>query len=173
MSAAFSRFVICLFLASTVLPPVVAMAQETVPKDVYDRLTAAHRSYFNSREKGDYEAAYAQFTEGQKNSISFEKFSTLWAGARKKFGRLTQVKNTKVTWYRIQEATPDAPAGLYAAVDFRGSFERLPVYCGYIVWSIDGGYKIKREEMTFMQDSPNRPMSQAEKDEAFKALSCR
>ena len=141
-----------------------------VPKEIYNRVLGFHRYYFQLRELGEYRAAYNLFTDKQKGNVSLEAFSQHWESVREKFGRLTHLSNTKVTWYRDPEG---APEGLYAAIDFRASFERLPIYCGFLVWSIDEGYKLQREEMTFLENNSNRPMSDEDKEQAYQELSCR
>lgn len=144
-------------------------AQETIPKAVYESAVRVHNSYFQIREMGEYESAYAMFTDRQKRNVSLDAFSQHWESFREKFGRLTRLSNTKVTWYRNPEGSPE---GLYAAIDFRASFERLPIYCGFLVWSIDDGYKIHREEMNFLEIKTGQSMSNEDKDAAYRSLSC-
>ena len=52
------------------LIPLIVSAQETVPKAVYESAVRVHNSYFQIREMGDYEAAYAMFTDRQKENVS-------------------------------------------------------------------------------------------------------
>tara|TARA_Y100001956_G_scaffold73651_1_gene80063 strand:+ start:1814 stop:2326 length:513 start_codon:yes stop_codon:yes gene_type:complete len=144
-------------------------AQEAIPKAVYESAVRVHNSYFQIREMGDYESAYAMFTDRQKGNVSLDAFSQHWEFFREKFGRLTHLSNTKVTWYRNPEGGPE---GLYAAIDFRASFERLPIYCGFLVWSIDEGYKLQREEMKFLENKSGRPISNDDKEKVYAELSC-
>lgn len=152
------------------LTPITVFAQESIPEAVYESAVRAHNSYFQIREMGEYESAYAMFTDRQKENVSLEAFSQHWESVREKFGRLTHLSNTKITWYRNPEG---APEGLYAAIDFRASFERLPVYCGFLVWSIAEGYKLNREEMKFLENEPNKPMSDLDIEHAYQSLGCR
>lgn len=142
----------------------------SMDKGTLEKTLGTHYYYFQLREKGDYSSAYGLLTERQKENVSLEEFSNHWRAVREKFGALTHLSNTKVTWYRNPEG---APEGLYAAIDFRASFERLPIYCGFLVWSIDEGYKIQREEMNFLENKSERPMTNEEKDKAYRELSCR
>jgi len=151
------------------LIPLIVSAQETVPKAIYESAVRVHNSYFQIREMGDYEAAYTMFTDRQKENVSLDAFSQHWESVRENFGRLTHLSNTKVTWYRNPKG---APEGLYAAINFRASFERLPIYCGFLVWSIDEGYKLQREEMKFVKDGSGRPISNDKKEQAYAELSC-
>jgi hypothetical protein len=143
---------------------------QRVSQDTIDKAIGTHVYYFQLRENGDYGSAYAMFTDRQKGNVSLEAFSQHWESVRDKFGRLTHLRNTKVTWYRNPEGSPE---GLYAAIDFRASFERLPVYCGFLVWSIDEGYKLQREEMKFWENKSGRPISNGEEEKAYAELSCR
>lgn len=165
-----SLLVLSLWMFLSGLLPSTAIAQDAVSKEIYARTLKTHNDYFQLRELGKYDAAYDLFTEGQKRSVTLAKFSGQWAAAHKKFGRLTRLENTKVTWYRNPEGLP---SGLYAAIDFRASFERLPIYCGFLVWSIDEGYKIQREDFSFLETEVGGAMSDADKDKAYHQLSCR
>ena len=158
------------FLIFLFFLPTATFSQETVSKDIQQRAIYVHNVYFQLRENGDFPSAYNLFTDRQKGSVSLEAFSQHWESVRRKFGRLTHLSNTKVTWYRNPES---APEGLYAAIDFRASFERLPIYCGFLVWSIDEGYKLQREEMTFLENKSGQQMSDDDKEEAYQKLSCR
>jgi hypothetical protein len=156
-------------LGISALPPITAHATETVPKEVYQRVVRAHNGYFQLREMGDYEKAYTLFTDGQKSHVSLAQFSSQWAAVRERYGRLTRLTMTKVTWYR----NPAGSSGsLYAAIDFRASFERLEDFCGFVVWSIGDGYKVQREEMNFFVDHSDHAMSDIGTEKAVKTLPC-
>ncbi len=160
-------FAITFVLATS---PQSTIAGQTVSKEVYGRAIGVQNHYFQLREIGEYEAAYNMFTERQRGNVSLSSFSDHWEKMSERFGKLTHLKNTKVTWYKNPEGSPE---GLYAAIDFRASFERLPVFCGFLVWSIDEGYKLQREEMNFLENKSSIPMSDGEKEKAYLELSCR
>ncbi|MBI1492017.1 DUF4019 domain-containing protein [Halocynthiibacter styelae] len=159
------RLLATLSVVLTTLFLQVALAQEEIESELIERTITVHNSYFQLREVEQYEAAYAMFTERQKNSVSLEEFSRHWGAIREKYGRLTHLTNTKVTWYRN-------PEGLYAAIDFRASYERLPIYCGFLVWSVDEDIKLQREEMTFLENHSGTLMTDADKQEAYQRVSC-
>lgn len=156
-------------LGISALLPITAHATETVPKEVYQRVVRAHNCYFQLRELGDYEKAYTLFTDGQKSHVSLAQFSSQWAAVRERYGKLTKLTITKVTWY---QNPPGLSRGLYAAIDFRASFERLEDFCGLVVWSINDGYKVQREEMNFLEDRSKQAISNLGNDKALKTLSC-
>lgn len=166
-------FYITLALVSVlfgILIPSTVVAQEGIPSEVHSHVLEVHNQYFQLCENGAYEAAYKLLTERQKANVSQTSFSNHWTTIRESFGRLTYLNNRKVTWYRNLDGLPE---GLYVAIDFRASFENLPIYCGYIVWSVDEGYKIQREDMRFMEDKTGDTMSDEDKEEAYQNLSCR
>lgn len=169
MIASIRHVLMLAMIGISAILPITARASETVPKEVYQRVVRAHNGYFQLREIGEYEKAYMLLTDGQKSHVSLAQFSSQWAAVRERYGRLTKLTMTKVTWYRDNTSSSD---GLYAAIDFRASFERLKDFCGFVVWSIDDGYKVQREEMNFVEDHPKKAISDSDNDKALKRLSC-
>lgn len=102
-------------------------------------------AYFAAKDEGRYGDAYARFSPSQKSSVPFER----WKADLERFygnaGVLEGRSVRKVTWY---QNPANAPAGVYAAVDFTGVFSGLALYCGYVAWQqqMDGSFAVAREE---------------------------
>ncbi|MGL3608997.1 DUF4019 domain-containing protein [Rhizobium sp. G187] len=169
MIPASCRLLKFLLLGIVVMSPATTHARETVAHEAHQRVVKVHSIYFQLREMGAYERAYMLLTDGQKIQVSLAQFGSQWAALRERYGRLTHLRISKVTWYRNPM---DAKPGLYAAVDYRASFERLKDFCGLVVWSVGEGYKVQREEMIFLADDPKRPKSGPAEDRALKTLPC-
>lgn len=102
------------------------------------------REYFDARDTGRIEEAYAMFSPSQKAAVTL----TVWRNAIHAFnaragapkGRLVR----KVTWYK----DPPQRTGIYAAVDFSSHFDGLALHCGYVIWQAqpDGAFALTREE---------------------------
>jgi hypothetical protein len=102
-------------------------------------------AYFAAKDEGRYGDAYSRFSQTQKATVSFER----WKGHLERFygeaGTLESRSIRKVTWY---SNAANAPAGVYAAVDFTGVFSGLSLYCGYVALQqqTDGSFAVAREE---------------------------
>jgi hypothetical protein len=102
------------------------------------------RAYFDARDTGKIEEAYAMFSPSQRATVPL----TAWRNAIDAFnaragaprGRLVR----KVTWYK----DPPQRTGIYAAVDFSSQFDGLALHCGYVIWQAqsDGTFALAREE---------------------------
>jgi len=102
------------------------------------------REYFNARDTGKIDEAYAMFSPTQKVTVPL----AAWRNAMEAFnaragapgGRVVR----KVTWYKDPPQRP----GIYAAVDFSSRFEGLALHCGYVIWQAqpDGTFALTREE---------------------------
>jgi hypothetical protein len=102
------------------------------------------REYFDARDTGKLDEAYAMFSPSQKATVPL----ATWRNAVNAFnaragapgGRLVR----KVTWYKDPPQRP----GIYAAVDFSSQFNGLALHCGYAIWQAqpDGTFALTREE---------------------------
>lgn len=110
-----------------------------------ERVTKHAKRYFAAKEGKRYQEAYALMSPTQKKIISFDQFQSDSARFNRTAGDGTGRVIKKITWYRNP---PGAPAGIYAAVDYEGSFANLLIHCGYVAWmeQADGAFLLVREE---------------------------
>jgi hypothetical protein len=127
--------------------------------------------YFQLRETEKYQEAYAFLTEKQKKNISPKLFATTWRTVRKQYGRLVQLRVRKVTEYDDPES---ASQDRFIAIDYQAAFERMPVFCGYLVWRVrKGKFELQREEFNLLKNISKKEITQSEKTAAFSHLHCR
>jgi hypothetical protein len=119
------------------------------------QVVAQTNGYFAAKDSGDYRGAYDYWATNlpSGNWQSLEQ----WQPTAEKFnaqaGRVRNRTVTKVTWYN---KPPQASAsGIYAAVDFSGEFEKVGIYCGYLIWHLspDGRFRLIREEQNFVDNA--------------------
>ncbi|MCZ8235576.1 MAG: DUF4019 domain-containing protein [Inhella sp.] len=110
-----------------------------------ERVLRDVQAYFTAKDEGRYGDAYAHFAPSQKSSVPFEQWKAnlerFYGQAGSREGRSIR----RVTWYHHPA---NAPAGVYAAVDFSGAFSGLGLYCGYVALreQMDGSFAVAREE---------------------------
>jgi Protein of unknown function (DUF4019) len=110
-----------------------------------ERVLNDARRYLQAKDEGRFADAHALFSPAQKAAVSLAG----WEEDQRRFyaqaGTLGERRLIKVTWYLN---TPNAPPGLYAAVDFVGSFSNLDLYCGFVALQqqVDGSFAVSREE---------------------------
>lgn len=125
-------------------------------------------SYYGKRDGGDYTGALAMMRpETRSDPVS-------WANQMRLFNRKLEKGSrelTKVTWYVNPEAS-DRP-GVYAALDFIGTYPGVHLYCGYIVLYRLGpaNYEIVREEQNTFDRGKEQPNS--DHLAAMRAATCR
>lgn len=102
--------------------------------------------YFNYREDHKYKASYGMLSDSLRKSMSFRLFSAFWASFQKENGRMTHLKNEKITTYNSN--TRDGK--IYFAVDFRAAFESKREICGYLIWEFGSELKITREDFSIL-----------------------
>lgn len=127
------------------------------------------RRYFRFKDTGDF----GQVPQLLAPSLSFAD----WRAAAEKFskqaGEVRYRKVEKVTWYKDP---PNGPApGVYAAVDFRGQFANVDIYCGFVVWhrGHDGIITgLLREEQNYISRDIQQRMAPNELTSRRKELGC-
>ncbi|RYH55634.1 MAG: DUF4019 domain-containing protein [Alcaligenaceae bacterium] len=102
-------------------------------------------TYLTTKDARQFAEAYALFTPSQKSAVSFSRWEAdmrvFYGGAGAAEGRTLK----KVTWYKNPA---NAPAGIYAAVDFSSQFAELSLHCGFVAMQMqmDGSFGVAREE---------------------------
>lgn len=148
--------------------PAVKMAVAPAPEETGDAVPdmATRRTvidatyaYFAAKDGGRYDAAYTWFADSVRAYLSpglYNSQSTEFAAAA---GTSGERRLVRISWYRDP---PDAPApGLYAAADFVSRFPNLRLHCGYLMWHQEtgGGFRIVREEQSFLDEATARQMT--------------
>lgn len=125
-------------------------------------------AYYGKRDGGDFAGALAMLRPEIRTELAS------WSERMRAFNIQLGKGNrllTKVTWYVNPEAS-DRP-GVYAALDFTGTYPGTHLYCGYIMLYRLGpaDYEIVREE----QNSFNRGVEVPNPDHlaAMRAATCR
>jgi hypothetical protein len=88
-------------------------------------------------------------------------------------GKGTKQAISRISWF---ENPPAAPApGVYAAVDYARTFERVKTACGFIVWrrQADGGWRIDREKLSYLTPEQEARARRADLPEIRAQLGCR
>ena len=111
-------------------------------------------AYYGKRDSGDFAGALDMMRPETRSDPAN------WVNRMRQFNKQLGNGNrrlTKVTWYVNPEAS-DRP-GVYAALDFIGTYQGVHLYCGYIVLYRLGeaNYEIVREEQNTFNRGAEEP----------------
>ena len=113
-----------------------------------EAVIAATNTYFASRAAGDFETAYDFVSEALSAQLPRSLAEERWAEEREQGVDFLAMQITNGTWYTNPEGLPP---GIYAAVDFAGQSEALPITCGYLVWHLaEDGPQLNRAEINLV-----------------------
>lgn len=127
--------------------------------------------YFRLRDSRKYPEAFAMQAPSRQMLLPIEN----WKGNIVMFleiaGTPLSRKIHKVTWYMDP---PGVDPGLYAAVDHSGTYDKVPVHCGFVAWRFpsDGAPLIVREEENFIDAETIKRIPAAEVDAFKKRYRC-
>jgi Protein of unknown function (DUF4019) len=129
-----------------------------------DRATVERETYryLDSKAAGNYEIAYAMFSDSMKGATHFDSWQASEQSFNAKSGRVLDRKVRKITWYKDP---PSAPIpGIYVALDYSSVFADVPIHCGYVAWyrTPGGAYRIIREEQNSISKASIAMMKPAE-----------
>lgn len=148
-SLVFTQQVECVAASNSASAPEheIPPAPETppTPKDEAD-VRARTLAYLETKDKGDFDAAFAMFSPGTAAFMTDDNWRTPRAKFNTVAGANPEREVIRITWY---DDPPGAPMpGRYAAADYRARYASSAFYCGYVMWlrQADGGYLILREE---------------------------
>jgi uncharacterized protein DUF4019 len=116
-------------------------------------------AYLNSKDEGDFARAYAMCSDSMKGVVKFDSWKSAFQSFGSTAGRVLSRRVVKITWYKDP---PSAPMpGVYAAADYAGRYENIPIHCGYVVWyrGPNGEYRVIREEANFLDRATIAKMS--------------
>lgn len=110
-----------------------------------ERVIQAVRTYLAAKDERRFSDAYALFTPAQKAVVPFGKWEADMKAAYSTAGAAQGRTLKRVTWYNNP---PNAPPGIFAAVDFSSQFTELALHCGFVALQLqmDGSFGIAREE---------------------------
>lgn len=148
-------------------------AAEFAPSDADERTIAElSERFLKARDAADLAGARAMFPPDWP-----EAAQKAWAADLAAFDRLagpgTKQAISQISWF---ENPPAAPApGVYAAVDYGRTFERVKTACGFIVWrrQADGGWRIDREKLNYLRPEEAARVDRADLPEVRAQLGCR
>ncbi|MTV38722.1 DUF4019 domain-containing protein [Duganella radicis] len=137
-----------------------------------ERVESLSRLYFAAKDDARYQEAYAVLTPSQHQQTPFARWSFLAQDFNAQAGKLIQRDFKKITWYRNP---PQAPAGVYAAVDFSGEYANTSLYCGYLVLveQPDGAFLILREEQNVVDKDTAAKLKPGELDGLRAQFKCK
>ncbi|MEP7155559.1 MAG: DUF4019 domain-containing protein [Betaproteobacteria bacterium] len=130
------------------------------------------QDFFKLRDAKNVEATYELMTASQRATISKQEWLKRAEEFTAKAGEQTSRTIKKVTWYKDP---PGISPGIYAAVDFFGTYANLPVYCGYIAWQDrgDGTFGVQRLEEGYIDTGTFKKLSSAQVEDSKRAMMCR
>jgi hypothetical protein len=114
-------------------PMVVSPSWEPSAADD-EAVRAASESFLEARDSGRSEDAYRLLARSFQATEPLAEFAQRTRDFASSAGRRIERRLVALTWYNNN--LPGAPPGLYAAVDFRGTYERLHFTCGYMIWQL-------------------------------------
>lgn len=128
-------------------------------------------SYFAAKDGRKYQEAYALLSATQKQTLPFDRWSTLAEEFNSKAGEVRGRSIRKVTWYKDP---PNTQPGVYAAADFSGLFDNAAAHCGYVVWheQADGSFLLVREEQNFLDKATEAKLKPSEREKVRAQFGC-
>ena len=163
-------------------PTGAAQAQVEAPKNAdgqwhpvtaqVQRVELQSNTYFAAKDGRRYKEAYELLSPVSKQITPFERWSSNAENFNSKVGKVLHRDIKKITWYKNP---PEAPPGIYAAVDFSGRFANADIYCGYLVWleQDDGSFLIVREEQNDIDKVTEQKMKPDEIEKARAQFGCK
>ncbi|MBL8517763.1 MAG: DUF4019 domain-containing protein [Betaproteobacteria bacterium] len=128
-------------------------------------------AFFAAKDGRKYQEAYALLSAAQKQTIPYERWSSLADDFNSKVGEVRRRTIKKVTWYKDP---PNSQPGVYAAADFSSEFDRAAAHCGYVVWSEqpDGSFLLVREEQNFLDKASEAKLKPVDRERFRSQFGC-
>ena len=161
---AISTGVVLLALVLAALPPLrPAAAAEWAPTaQQKDAANSLLDKYLGLMSAGSAEAAYGLMTESYRSTVTPADFERDFSRNYAETGKLTGQKVLHVEW--LKDPPNSERPGVFAAIDITLQFERVHLYCGYVILfqAPEGGdFQVMRHEGNFISDAEVRKMGQA------------
>jgi hypothetical protein len=116
-------------------PSPMVVSPSWAPSDAdEDAVRAVSEAFLEARDSGRSDDAYRLLAPTFQATETLAAFTQRTRAHNSKAGRRIDRRLVALTWYHNN--LPGAPPGLYAAVDFRGDYERLHFTCGYMIWQL-------------------------------------
>lgn len=153
--------------------PTGASPSEFMPSEADEQaIRALSAQFLQARDASDLAKAKALFPVTWP-AADQAAWTAQIATFRQMAGTGTKQAITRISWF---ENPPAAPApGVYAAVDYTRTFERVRTACGFIVWrrQADGGWRIDRETLNYLTPEAEAGAKRSELPELRVQLGCR
>ncbi|MBX2847314.1 MAG: DUF4019 domain-containing protein [Acidiferrobacterales bacterium] len=108
--------------------------QET--SNLENQAKAATDLYLSYLAESDFEKAYSLISTELKQNNSFNEWADSKKSLAKPLGNLLQSEVWGTTTYIDPPSAPKK--GVYIATDFEREYTSAPIYCGYLVWFLEG-----------------------------------
>ncbi len=88
--------------------------------------------FFDALLQGEYKVAYSRFSEQTASAMDFDRWRNSRQTLNAQIGKDWRVNISRMTWYNNPPGSPSP--GIFVAMDFTGTAQKLAVHCGYLVW---------------------------------------
>jgi len=110
--------------------------------------------FYDALLQGDYRSAFDRFSEITASAMDFEQWRNSQIHFKAQAGEDWRVDITRMTWYNNPPGSPSP--GIFVAMDFSGTAQKLAAYCGYLVWQRHDANRyslVRMEENTLDSDT--------------------
>ena len=126
-----------------------------IPSETQDeQVRASFDAYFGHVDRQDFDGAYDMMSALDKQVTPLDAFAKDGRNFHAAAGSVRMRKIVKITWTKD---SPSAPLpGMYAAVDFAGTYDNVSHYCGYMIWyqaSETAPFEVMRIEENYIDDA--------------------
>ena len=153
--------------ASSVPPPSAAEI-----KQFELRARQATKTYLGYLAQRDFEKAYSMFSADLSTSVGYESWLQTKGQPAANAGELLRGDIYKVSTYVNPPSAPQG--GIFIATDFDFEYQSFPVFCGYLVWQVEGAeLKVIREDIGKITAEQIGTMDAQKVDAAKSAFRCK
>lgn len=128
--------------------PVLAQSHQPIPEQSAAAEILAS-AYFEAVDGGDHPGVYRLYSQALRARLSEADSADLMAADRAALGALRSRERFGETWY---ENPPGVPAGVYAAFDYRSTYDQADLHCSYLILHQPpgGAFAVTRYEAGFI-----------------------
>lgn len=140
-------------------------------KQLEQRARQATKTYLGYLAQRDFEKAYSLFSVDLSTSVGFESWVQTKEQPAIAAGELLRGDVYKISTYVNPPSSPKS--GIYIATDFDFEYENFPVFCGYLVWQVEGEQlRVIREDIGKLTAEQFEAMGAQKVKAAKSALRC-
>ncbi|MBF9043233.1 hypothetical protein HKCCE4037_07845 [Rhodobacterales bacterium HKCCE4037] len=135
-----------------------------------ERAVAATNAYFEARAQADFETAYGFVSPDLAGFLPRPMAESQWGEQHAAGVDFRSLQITGGAWYQDPEGLPP---GLYAAVEFAGESEQVPVTCGFLVWHMASDQpQLNRIELNLIDRATYDQIPAAQLPDLIAQLGC-